>query len=107
MTQTPLQSFSAPRRRATREREFRRIRSLAKVQAGWSYAALGSGEAILRVRLRAKLDAMAERMIAARRAGLVDGRPGQRGDEAALDVTDGPDFVDDPAAASSAGLDIA
>ena len=27
--------------------------------------------------------------------------------ETALDATDGPDFVDDPAAPSSAGLDIA
>jgi hypothetical protein len=60
-----------------------------------------------RERLLAKLNAMAERMIAARRSGLVaaDGRPRPRDGEAALDATDSPDFVDDPDAPSSAGLD--
>jgi hypothetical protein len=62
-----------------------------------------------REKLLSKLNAMAERMIAARRSGLVDadGRPRQRDGEAALDATDSPDFVDDPAAPSSAGLDVA
>ena len=90
MTQTPPASPSSPaRRRAAREREFRN---------------LGARE-----RLLAKLNAMAERRIATRRAGLVDadGRPRQGDNEAALDVTDGPNFIADPAAASSAGLDIA
>ena len=60
-----------------------------------------------RERLLAKVNAMAERMIAARRSGLVDadGRPRRRDGEAALDATDGPDFVDDPDAPASAGLD--
>ena len=62
MTEAPLRSPSAAgRRRAAREREFRRLRILAMVQAGWSY----------------------------------------------LDATDSFDFVDDPAAPSSAGLDVA
>ena len=62
-----------------------------------------------RERLLAKLNAMAERMIAARKSGLVDadGRPRPRDGEAALDAADSPDFVDDPAAPSSAGLDVA
>jgi hypothetical protein len=62
-----------------------------------------------REKLLAKLDAMAERMIAARRSGLVDadGRPRPGDSEAALDATDSPDFVGDPAAPSSAGLDVA
>ena len=110
MTDAPLRSPSSPaRRRAARVREFRRIRILAMVQAGWSNAAIGREEAISRERLLAKLNAMAECMIATRRAGLVDadGRPRQGDDEAALDVTDGPDFIADPAAASSAGLDVA
>jgi len=62
-----------------------------------------------REKLLAKLDAMAERMIAARRSGLVgaDGRPRPRDGEAALDAADSPDFVDDPAAPASAALDAA
>ena len=62
-----------------------------------------------REKLLAKLNAMAERMIAARQSGLVDadGRPCPRGGEAALDATDDLDLVDDPAAPSSAGLDAA
>jgi len=62
-----------------------------------------------RERLLAKLNAMAERMMAARRSGLVDadGRPRQGDGEAALDAADSPDFVDEPAAPSSAGLDVA
>ncbi len=53
MTQAPLPSPSATgRRRATRKREFRRIRILAMVQAGWSYAAIGREEAISRERVR-------------------------------------------------------
>jgi hypothetical protein len=62
MTEAPLPSASAAgRRRAAREREFRRPPILAMVQGGWSY----------------------------------------------LDATDSSDFVDDPAATSSAGLDVA
>ena len=62
-----------------------------------------------REKLLAKLNAMAERMIAARQSGLVDadGRPRPGAGEAALDAADSPDFVDDPAAPSSAGLDVA
>ncbi len=62
-----------------------------------------------RERLLAKLNAMAERLVAARRSGLVDadGRPRSGDGEAALDGADNPDFVDDPAAPSSAGLDVA
>jgi hypothetical protein len=62
-----------------------------------------------RERLLAKLNAMAERMIAARQSGLVDaeGRPRPRGAEAALDAADSADFVEEPAAPSSAGLDVA
>jgi DNA-binding Lrp family transcriptional regulator len=62
-----------------------------------------------REKLLAKLNAMAERLIAARRSGLVDadGRPRQGDGEAALDAADSPDFVDDPAAPASAGLDVA
>ena len=62
-----------------------------------------------RERLLAKLNAMAERMIAARQSGLVDaeGRPRPRGAEATLDAADSPDFVEEPAAPSSAGLDVA
>jgi hypothetical protein len=62
-----------------------------------------------RERLLAKLNAMAERMVAARRSGLADadGRPRPRDGEAALDVADSPDFVDEPDAPSSAGLDVA
>ncbi len=187
MTQASLPSPPPDaRRRATREREFRRIRILAMVQAGWSYAAIGREEAISRERVRqivaqafeagesetklvharvqiarlepalrlaagavaegdlaaidrllrvldrldrycavegaaasedsggrerllAKLNAMAERLVAARRSGLVDadGRPRSGDGEAALDGADNPDFVDDPAAPSSAGLDAA
>ncbi len=62
-----------------------------------------------RERLLAKLNAMAERMVAARRSGLADadGRPRSGDGEVALDATDSPDFVDDPDAPSSAGLDVA
>jgi hypothetical protein len=68
-----------------------------------------SEDAGARERLLAKLDAMAERMIAARRSGLADadGRPRPRDGGAALDATDSPDFVDDPDAPASAGLDAA
>jgi hypothetical protein len=53
MTQAPLPSPSTTcRRRATREREFRRIRILAMAPAGWSYAAIGREEAISRERVR-------------------------------------------------------
>ncbi len=71
--------------------------------------AAASEDAGGRERLLAKLDAMAERLIAARRSGLVDaeGRPRSRDGEAALDAADSPDFVDDPDAPSSAGLDVA
>jgi hypothetical protein len=77
--------------------------------AGWTYAAIGSEDAISRQRSLAKPDAMAQRMNATRRAGLpdADGRPLQGDDEAAIDATDDPDFIGDSAAASSAGLDIA
>ena len=62
-----------------------------------------------REKLLSKLNSMAERMIAARRSGLVDadGRPCPGDGETALDATDSPDFVDDLAAPSSAGLDVA
>jgi hypothetical protein len=62
-----------------------------------------------RERLLAKLNAMAERMVAARSSGLADadGRPRSGDGEAALDAADSPDFVDDPDAPSSAGLDVA
>ena len=68
-----------------------------------------SADAGGRERSLAKLNAMAERMIAARRSGLVDAdrRPRPGVGEAALDATDSPDFVDDSAATSSAGLDAA
>jgi hypothetical protein len=53
MTEASLPTPSATtRRRAAREREFRRIRILAMVQAGWSYAAIGREEAISRERVR-------------------------------------------------------
>jgi hypothetical protein len=53
VTHAPLPSPPATdRRRAPREREFRRIRILAMVQAGWSYAAIGREEAISRERVR-------------------------------------------------------
>ena len=53
MTEASLSSPSpAGRRRAAREREFRRIRILAMVQVGWSYAAIGREEAISRERVR-------------------------------------------------------
>ena len=62
-----------------------------------------------REKLLAKLNSMAERMIAARKSGLVDadGRPCPPKGEAALDAVDDLDFVDDSAAPSSAGLDAA
>jgi Homeodomain-like domain len=62
-----------------------------------------------REKLLSKLNTMAERMIAERRSGLVDadGRPRQGDGEAALDAADNPDFVDDLAVPSSAGLDVA
>jgi len=71
--------------------------------------AAASEDAGGREKLLAKLNAMAERMIAARQSGLVDadGRPRRHDGEPALDATDSPDFVDDPAAPSSAGLDVA
>ncbi len=43
---------STDRRRAARDREFRRIRILAMAPAGWSYAAIGREEAISRERVR-------------------------------------------------------
>jgi len=53
VTHAPLPSpSSTDRRRAARDREFRRIRILAMVQAGWSYAAIGREEAISRERVR-------------------------------------------------------
>ena len=53
MTQAPLPCPSATaRRRAARDREFRRIRILAMAPAGWSYAAIGREEAISRERVR-------------------------------------------------------
>ena len=62
-----------------------------------------------RARLLAKLNTMAKRMIASRKPGLVDADAGSRQDagETALDAADSSDFVDEPAAASSAGLDAA
>jgi DNA-binding Lrp family transcriptional regulator len=62
-----------------------------------------------RERLLARLNAMAEGLVAARWPGLVDAdeRPRPRDAEAALDATDSPDFVDEPDAPSSAGLDVA
>ncbi len=187
MTQAPLPSPSATgRRRATRKREFRRIRILAMVQAGWSYAAIGREEAISRERVRqivaqaleagesetklvharvqlARLEPalrLAARSVAdgelsaidrllrvldrLDRYSAIDGADPAYDDnarerlltklntmaenikrhreihgdaplndddspiaEAALDATDSPDFVDDPAAPSSAGLDVA
>jgi hypothetical protein len=58
-------------------RDLRRLRILASLQAGLSYAAIGRAEGLSRERLLAKLNAMVERMIAARKSGLVDadGRP--------------------------------
>ena len=90
-------------------RDLRRLRILASLQAGLSYAAIGRAEGLSRERLLAKLNAMAERMIAARTPGPVeaDGRPCQQDGEAALDATDSHDFIDEPAASSSAGLDAA
>ena len=66
-----------------------------------------------RTRLLAKLDAMAQRMIAARRSGVVKTNEQSRSGEgeaapgldSEIDAADGADRVDDPAAASSAGLD--
>ena len=53
MTHAPLPSPSSTARRlAARDREFRRLRILAMVQAGWSYAAIGREEAISRERVR-------------------------------------------------------
>ena len=62
-----------------------------------------------REKLHSKLNTMAERMIAARRSGLVDadGRPRPADAGATLDAADSPDFVYDLAAPSSAGLDVA
>jgi hypothetical protein len=157
VTQASLPSPSFPgRRRAAREREFRRIGILATAPAGWSYAAIGREEAISRERAPqivasafeagdsetklvharasgrlnryaaidaadaadrgggrkrrlAKLNAMAENL-EQRRERHGEAAPGEADStdaEAALDATDSPDFVDDPAAPSSAGLDIA
>ncbi len=51
MTAAPLPSPpTTDRRRAARDREFRRIRILATAPAGWSYAAIGREEAISRER---------------------------------------------------------
>jgi hypothetical protein len=53
VTHAPLPTPSATARRlAARDREFRRIRILAMLQAGWSYAAIGREEAISRERVR-------------------------------------------------------
>jgi hypothetical protein len=53
VTPTPLPSPpAATRRHAARDREFRRLRILAMVQGGWSYAAIGREEAISRERVR-------------------------------------------------------
>ena len=53
MTEASLPSPSSTARRpAAKDREFRRIRILAMVQAGWSYAAIGREEAISRERVR-------------------------------------------------------
>ena len=70
-------------------------------------AAQNEEEEDTREKLLAKLNAMAERMVAARRSGLVDadGRLHPRDGETALDAADDSDFVDDPAAPSSAGPD--
>ena len=65
--------------------------------------------AVSREKLLTKLNTMAKRMIAARRSGLVDadGRPCPAKGGVALDGADAVDFVDGPAATSSAGLDAA
>ena len=62
-----------------------------------------------REKLLTKLNTMAERMIAARKSDPVDagGRAPPPTGEAALDAEDSLDFVDEPAAASSPGLDAA
>jgi hypothetical protein len=53
MTHAPLPSPpTTGRRRATREREFRRLRILAMAATGWSYAAIGREEAVSRERVR-------------------------------------------------------
>jgi len=47
LTDASLPSLSSTgRRHAVREREYRRLRILAMAPAGWSYAAIGSEEAI-------------------------------------------------------------
>ena len=117
MTQTRLAFPSSPARRAAREREIRDLgaidrllRALARLRRCNDVEGAATSEnASALERLLAKLNATAERMIATRRAGLADadGRPRQRDGEAALDVTDGYDFIADSAAASSVGLDIA
>jgi hypothetical protein len=58
-------------------RDLRRLRILAPSKPAFSDAAIGRAEGLSRERLLAKLNAMAERMIAARKSGLVDadGRP--------------------------------
>jgi hypothetical protein len=110
MTHAPLPSPSSTARRlAARDREFRRLRILSLASAGRRYAAIGRQGAIARARLLAKLNALAE-PIKRRRALYGDAPQGEAGQptaETALDAADGPDFVDDPAAPSSAGLDIA
>ena len=50
MTDASLPPSSTGRRRAAREREYRRLRILAMAPAGSSYAAIGSEEAISRER---------------------------------------------------------
>ena len=52
MTETSLASPPSADRRPAKDREYRRLRILAMVQAGWSYAAIGREEAISRERVR-------------------------------------------------------
>lgn len=62
-----------------------------------------------REKLLAKLNNMAERMIAARPSSPAgdDGQPRQGAAEAALDAAHSADCIDEPAAPASAGLDVA
>jgi hypothetical protein len=91
------------------DREFRRSRILAMASAGWRHAAIGREGAIARERLLTKLNAMAETV--KRRRELHGAAPPGEDDspiaQAALAGTESHDFIDDPAAPSSAGLDIA
>ena len=52
MTETSLASPPPADRRPAKDREYRRLRILAMVQAGWSYAAIGKEEGISRERVR-------------------------------------------------------